>query len=461
MDLRSFLNLLESKGRLQKVGAEVDKEWELSCIARHVARMPAAQRYGLLFEKPKGFDIPVAVGLFGSRDLYAMGLGVSGIDEVRQLWLDALAKPVPPVMVGTGPCKDVVLRGKDVDLLKFPVPVWTPGLDPGPYLTAGCVLMKDPETGIRNVGVYRLQLKGKNKLGILILPAKHSGIIYSKYEARSKPMEVAVIIGPPPAVCMTSVARVPYGADELAVSGGLQKKAIELVRCETVDLEAPADAEVVIEGVVPPFAREMEGPFGEFSGYMGPEGMQSFVNVTAVTHRKNPIYQAFIEQKPPAEGSILKDIVLEIVLLNAMRALGVPGIKDVYVTEAGAQYHAVVSMQKLFPGHVRQVLQACWAAYPVGCKQVVVVEDDCDIYDPRDVDWHVATRVQPDRDVVIMADCTGHTLDPSMPPERRHWGAKMGIDATRKMPYPPVSLPPAEMLAKVREMWSKYGLPPL
>ena len=461
MDLRAFLKALESNGRLQRVKTEVDKDWELSCIARHVACMPAPKRFGLLFEKPKGYDTPVAVGLFGSRELYAMGLGFRSIDDVRKRWLDALAKPIPPIVVSNGACKEQVQIGDDVDLLKFPVPIWTPSLDPAPYVTAGCIVMKDPETGVRNVGVYRLMLKGRNKLGILILPAKHSGIIYSKYEALKKPMEVAIILGPPPSVCMTSVARVPYGADELAVSGGLQDEALKLVRCETIDMEVPADAEIIIEGVVPPQERELEGPFGEFSGYMGPEGMQPFVNVTAVTHRTNPIYQAFIEQKPPAEGSIVKDIVLEIVLLNALKALGVPGIKDVYVTEAGAQYHAIVSLRKLFPGHVKQVIQACWAAYPVGCKQVIVVEDDCDIYDPRDVDWHIATRVQPDRDVVIMAECTGHTLDPSMPPDRRHWGSKMGIDATRKIPYPPVSLPPADMLKKVKEMWSKYGLPEL
>lgn len=461
MDLRSFLEVLEGKGKLQRVRTEVDKEWELSCIARHVAYMPAAKRYGLLFEKPKGFDIPVAVGLFGSRELYTIGLGVADINEVRKRWLDALAKPIPPVNGASGACKEQIQKGDKVDLLQFPVPVWTPGLDPAPYLTSGCIVMKDPETGVRNVGVYRLMLKGKNKLGILILPAKHSGIIYSKHEAMNKPMQVAIVLGPPPTVCMTSVARVPYGADEFAVSGALQGEALKLVKCETVELEVPADSEIVIEGVVPPHERELEGPFGEFSGYMGPEGMQSFVNVTAVTHRTNPIYQAFIEQKPPAEGSIVKDVVLEVVVLNALKALGIPGIKDVYVTEAGAQYHLIVSMRKLFPGHVKQVIQACWAAYPVGCKQVIVVEEDCDIYDPRDVDWHIATRVQPDRDIVIMSECTGHTLDPSMPPERRHWGAKMGIDATRKIPYPEVSLPPPEMLKKVKDMWAKYGLPEL
>ena len=461
MDLRSFIETLEHNGKLHRVKAEVDKEWELSCIARHVAHLPAEKRYGLLFENPKGFSIPVCVGLFASRELYAIGLGGAKIEDAYRRWDEALSKPLPPKMVSNGPCKQRIQTGDQIDLNKLPTPTWTPGLDKAPYISAGCVITKDPETGTPNVGTYRLMLKGRNKLGVLILPAKHGGIIYSKYEALNKPMEVAIVLGPPPSVCMVSTGRVPYGFDELAVAGGLAGKPLELNRCETVDLEVPASSEIVIEGVVPPKEREMEGPFGEFSGFMAAEGMRPFVNVTAVTHRDNPIYQAFIEQKPPSEGACLKDVVLEVILLNAFKSLGVPGIKKVYVTESGAQYHVIVAIRKLFPGHVKQVIQACWAAYPVGCKQVIVVEEDCNVYDLADVDWHVATRVQPDRDIVIMSECTGHSLDPSMPKERREWGAKMGIDATRKFPYPPVSLPPADMLQQVKDMWPKYHLPQL
>ena len=461
MDLRNLIETLERNGKLHRVKAEVDKDWELSCVARHVAYLPTEKRYGLLFERPKGFNIPIAVGLFASRELYALALGVNKIKDIYERWSKALSKPIPPVEVNTGPCKEQIQVGDKVDLAELPIPTWTPGLDKAPCISAGCVVTKDPETGIRNVGTYRLMLKGKNKLGVLILPAKHGGIIYSKYEALDKPMEVAIVIGPPPSVCMTSTGRVPYGIDELAVASGLEGSPLNLVRCETVDLEVPAEAEIVIEGVVPPKVRELEGPFGEFSGFMASEGMRPFVNVTAVTRRNHHIYQSFIEQKPPSEGDCLKDVVLEAILLNAFQSLGIPGIKQVYVTESGAQYHVIVAIRKLFPGHVKQVIQACWAAYPVGCKQVIVVAEDCDVYDLRDVDWHIATRVQPDRDIVMMSECTGHSLDPSMPKERREWGAKMGIDATPKFPYPPVSLPPAEMLQKVKDMWSKYNLPEL
>jgi 2,5-furandicarboxylate decarboxylase 1 len=461
MDLRNLIKVLEEKGLLHRVKEPVDKEWELSCVARQVAYQPAARRYGLVFEKPKGYDIPVAVNLFASRQMYMAALGVDTIEDVYAKWYQAQSKPLPPVVVKSGPCKENILTGDQVDLTRFPIPTWTPGLDPAPYISAGCVVIKDPETGIRNVGTYRMMLKGKNKLGILILPSKDAGIIYSKYEAMNKPMEVAIVLGPPPTVCMTSVGRVPYGLDELAVSGALAGKALDVVRCETVDLEVPADAEIVIEGVVPPKEREHEGPFGEFAGFMGPAGERPFVRVTAVTHRNQPIYQAFLEQKPPSEGAVLKDVVQEGILLNALKNLGIPGVKKIYVTEAGAQYNVIVAIRKMHPGHVKRVMQGCWAAYAVGCKLVIVVEEDCDVYDPRDVDWHLATRVQPARDVVIMDNCTGHSLDPSMPVEQRAWGSKMGIDATKKIPYPSVSLPPQEMLDKVKGMWSKYGLPKL
>lgn len=460
-DLRESLKRLEAAGKLKRIIAEVDKDWEITCVARQVARLPSKERYGLMFEKIKGFDIPLVVGVTGgSRDIYAIALDVP-FDQIHERWVEALTHPISPKQVKTGPCKENILIGDKVDLLKFPVPIWTPGKDPGPYITSGCVITKDIDTGVPNVGVYRLHVKTKNRLGILILPAKHIGIQYPMYEKAGKPMPVAVAIGPEPVVSMTAVARVPYGINEFAFAGGLQNEPIEMVKCETVDLEIPANSEIVIEGEIPPGEREIEGPFGEFSGFMGPEGMRPFINVKAITHRNQPIYHSFIEQMPPSEGSTVKDIALEVTLLRAFRALGIPGIVGVYVTEAGAQYHVVISMKKLYPGHVKQVFHACWSAYPVGCKQVVVVDDDCNIYDPIDVEWHVAICVQPARDIHIVDEVTGHGLDPSMPEERRAWGSKVGIDATRKHPYPPISLPPGEMLDQVKKNWAKYKLPKL
>ncbi len=459
--LRDHLSRLEKAGRLFHVKAEVDKDWEIACVTRQTAGLPPQERYAIQFDRIRGHQTPVVVGAIGaSRDIYALALGIQA-GEIHERWLHALRHPVEPRMTTTAPCQEHVERDGQVDLQKFPVPIWTPTKDGGPYFSAGCVVMKDPETGIQNVGIYRLMVHSSNLLGVLIVPAKHSGIIYSKYEAMNRPMEVAVVIGPPPSVVMTGAGRVPYGVDELAVAGGLLGSPLDLVKCQTVDLQVPAQSEMVIEGVIPPHERRHEGPFGEFFGYMGEDGDAPVVKVQALCYRSNPIHQGIMEQKPPSEGSYIKDIAMESILLGALRGVGVPGVLDVHVGEMSAQSHVVVAIQKLFPGHAKAVMHGCWASYPNRCKQVTVVEGDCDIYDSADVEWHIASRVQPDRDIEVISEATGHTLDPSMPEGRKTYGAKMGVDATRKHLYPEVSLPPEEILNRARKDWKRYGLPAL
>jgi 2,5-furandicarboxylate decarboxylase 1 len=364
-------------------------------------------------------------------------------------------------MVNRAPCKENVLLGADIDLLKFPIPTWTPGLDAGAYLSAGSVIQKDPETGIQNAGVYRGMVMGKRKIGVLIQPAKHSGVIFQKYEATKTPMPVAIVIGPPPYLSMTSVGRVPYGVDELGVAGGLSGQPIEVVKCETVDLFVPAHCEMVIEGIVQPGIRETEGPFGEFYGHMGPAAQSPILNVTAVTFRNDTLHQGFQEQMPPSEGSCIKDIAMESILLSGLRQCGIPGILDVHVHPMSCQSHVTVRIKPQFPSHAKAVFAGCWAIYPNRAKQVTVVEDDCNIYDDNDVTWHVATRVQPDRDLTIWDKGTGLPLDPSMPKEQAIYCGKVGIDATRKHVYPPRSMPPRDLMLKAAEIWRTYGLPAL
>lgn len=466
--LRDLLAHLESIGGLQRVSKEVDRDWEIACITRQVMSMPSERRYALLFENVKGFATPVATNTLGaSRALYAVALGVATQDgqidkeAIHNKWVRALANPVQPVVVKTGPCKQNIMRGADIDLLKFPIPVWTPGQDAGPYLSAGSVVQVDPETGIQNAGVYRGMIKGKNRIGVLVQPAKHSGVIMQKYEAANKPMPIAIVIGPPPYLGMTSVGRVPYGVDEMSVAGALAGKPMEVVKCETVDLFVPAHSEMVIEGIVQPGIREAEGPFGEFYGHMGPVAQSPIIDVTAITYRDGTIHQGFQEQMPPSEGSCIKDIAMESIILGALRNCGVPGVLDVYVHPVSCQSHVVVKIKPQFPSHAKAVYSGCWATYPNRAKQVIVVEDDCDIYNDDDVQWHVATRVQPDRDYTIWEKGTGLPLDPSMPKEQAIYSGKIGIDATRKHAYPPRSMPPAKMLQDVAKAWATYGLPPL
>lgn len=468
LSLRDLLSSLETIGGLHRVNKPVDKDWEIACVTRQVMSMPPERRYALLFENVKGFETPVATNTLGaSRDLYAFALGLTSangkIDKeaIHTKWMRALAAPLQPVVVKTGPCKENIMRGEEIDLLKFPIPTWTPGKDIGPYLSAGAVVQKDPETGIQNTGVYRGMIKGKNRIGLLVQPAKHSGVIMQKYEAANTPMPVAIVVGPPPYLGMTSVGRVPYGIDEMSVAGALAGRALEVVKCETVDLFVPAHSEMVIEGTVQPAIREAEGPFGEFYGHMGPVAQSPIIDVSAITYRDGTIHQGFQEQMPPSEGSCIKDIAMELILFGALRQCGIPGIVDVYVHPMSCQSHVVVKIKPQFPAHAKAIYSGCWATYPNRAKQVIVVEDDCDIYDDNDVQWHVATRVQPDRDYTIWEKGTGLPLDPSMPKELAIYSGKIGIDATRKHSYPPRSLPPAEMLREVEAAWSQYGLPAL
>jgi 2,5-furandicarboxylate decarboxylase 1 len=466
--LRDLLARLESIGGLHRVKRKVDKDWEIACVTRQVMSLTPEKRYALLFENIDGFETPVATNTLGaSRSLYAVALGVASsngqIDKeaIHAKWVKALANPVAPVVVKTGPVKQNIMRGKDVDLLKFPIPTWTPGQDGGAYLSAGAVIQKDPDTGVQNAGVYRGMIKGSNRIGVLVQPAKHSGVIMQKYEAVNKPMPVAIVVGPPPYLGMTSVGRVPYGVDEVNVAGALAGSPIEVLKCETVDLFVPAHSEMVIEGIVQPGIRESEGPFGEFYGHMGPPAQSPIIDVTAISYRDGTIHQGFQEQMPPSEGSCIKDIAMESILLAGLRQCGIPGVLDVYVHPVSCQSHVVVRIKPQFPSHAKAVFSGCWAIYPNRAKQVIVVEDDCDIYDDNDVQWHVATRVQPDRDYTILAKGTGLPLDPSMLKEQAIYSGKVGIDATRKHHYPARSLPPLKMMQEVKAAWSQYGLPPL
>lgn len=466
--LRDLLAHLEAHGKLRHVRGEVDKDWEISCVTRNLMAEPPEKRYALQFDRIKGYQTPVVTGALGaSREIYAMALGVPVKDgridksSIHETWVRALANPRPCVVAQNAPCKENVAKGKKVNLLDFPIPTWTPGKDIGPYLSAGCVIQKDPETGIQNCGVYRGMIQSENRIGILIQPGKHSWLIYQKYEKLNQPMEIAVVISPPPYVAMTAVGRVPFGVDELTVAGGLAGAPVEVVKCETVDLLVPAHSEMVIEGIVRPGVRETEGPFGEFFGYMGPQVKSPVIEVGAITYRDGSIHQGFQEQFPPSEGSTIKDIAMESLLLGALRQMGIPGVLDVHVHPMSCQQHLVVQIKPQFAAHARAVMSGVWGVYPNRAKQVIVVEDDCDIYDDGLVEWHVATRVQPQRDMVIWRDGTGIQLDPSMPRETCNSGSKIGIDATKSVSYPPLSLPAPELLKQARDQWAKYGLPGL
>jgi UbiD family decarboxylase len=368
--------------------------------------------------------------------------------------------------VKTGPCKENIWRGDQVNILKLPVPTWTVGEDPAPFFTSPYVITKDPETGTRNVGTYRMQVKGPNKTGFLIGMRQDAAWHVRKNNQHNKPTPVAVVIGADPSIGYVSVSKMSDTLDEFAVAGGLRGEPVDLVPCETVPLEVPATAEIVLEGEIPPNALEHEGPFGEYTGYMGPAGNQPFFNIKCMTFRNNPIYQAFISQMPPSESSCIRGVGREWPLFKHLKeTLRLP-IKEVRLKEAGGSgAYVVVSLHKQFDGQVRQLMYGIWSMRTGFGKITVVVDDDIDVWDDFAVDWAMSWRVRPDRDLYIERDVQAVGLDPSQAPPsvpqhhpNRYLGSRIAIDATRKHEYPAVSLPPKDHLDIVASRWKEYGI---
>lgn len=463
-DLRDYLKVLDEAGCLHHIRTEVDKEWEIAAVCRLVFQdIPEEQRPALIFDNVKGHTIPVCAGVLGaSRWVYAMALETKP-EEIPEKWARAQRTPIPPRLAGDGPVHEIIKRGDAANLLELPVPVWTRRHDPGPYLTAPCVITRDPETGHLNVGTYRCQIKGPRKIGMWVNFHQHARRHIEPQRLAGIRVPVAIVLGPDPAVSLCSVSRIVYGVDELAVAGGLRGAPLDIVKSATSDLPVPATSEIVIEGEILPDLEE-EGPFGEYPGYMGPKAEAYVVEVQAITHRRNPIFQAFISQMPPSESSCIRGWGRECAILKHLRDLRLP-VKDVHLLHAGgAAAFLAISMRPQEPGQVPQVMWAAWSVDPALGKITVVVDDDIDVRDPFQLNWALSWRVQPHKDIVIVPNTPAVRLDPSqaadevvqLDPSRR-LSAKIGIDATKKHKYPATALPPAEDLDRARSRWAEYG----
>jgi 4-hydroxy-3-polyprenylbenzoate decarboxylase len=464
-DLREYLKALKERGKLHEVEAEVDKDWEISAVCRRVfQRVPEKDRPALKFNRVRGFTAPVVAGVLGaSREVYALALGTEP-GRIMEKWFRGLESPVHPIAVNKGSCQENVFTGEGVDLSLFPVPTWTVEHDPGPYITSPYVFTKNPETGVRNVGTYRVQVKGKKRLGLFA--GRHHGMLdIQKWEARGEPAPVAIVIGADPVIGLVSVSSFPYGMDEMSVAGGLRGSPVELIRCLTVPLEVPATAEIVLEGEMVAGVREKEGPFGEYTGYMGAWGNHPVIDVKAVTYRNDFIYQAFFSQMPPSESSCIRSIGRELPLLKHLKYdLGLP-VQDLCFTESGGSGAIlIISIRKQYAGQVQQIASAAWGASPSFGKYTIVVDDDIDIRDSFSVQWAMSFRVQPHRDIHIVSHTTALGLDPSQAsvkvpqhdPSRRT-SSKVIIDSTKKHEYPPLALPPEDHLDRVKQHWKEYG----
>jgi len=466
-DLREYLGVLEKRGLLCHVQAEVDKDWEIAAVCRRTfQKIPEKSRPALMFDRIQGHDIPLVVGILGaSRRIYATALETE-VERVLEKWESGTKNPLKPLLVESGPCQEIVHMGEEANFEMLPAPVWTVGQDPGPYHTSAFVISRDPETRIRNVGVYRVQVKGPRKAGIMINPPRNMRQHIRKNEERGEGTDVALVLGADPVVGLTAVTPFPYGVDELEMAGGIRGKPLEVVRCRTVDLEVPATAEIVVEGRVPCRGREAEGPFGEYTGYMGSGGNNPFMEISCITHRRNPIYQAFLSQMPPSESSCIKALGREMVIRRQLKDnLGIP-VCDVYLPESGgATGMLLISIRKQNRFQPLKAMMGAWSLHDVFGKIAIVVDDDIDIRDPFQVEWAMSFRMQPAEDVYVIRNTDPLTLDPSQPLEPggkvqddAQISSKVGIDATCKHPFPALAVPPKEHLEKVDAWWERYGI---
>ncbi len=491
-DLSEYLQVLDEHGQLVRIRSETNKDTELSALVRLQYRgLPEEQRKAFLFEnvvdiKGRRYPIPVAMGISaGTTAIYALGLQCQP-HEIADRWARGRRNPVKPRVIDSGPVQEEVHSGHGLlehgGLDEFPIPIATPGFDGGPYFTAPCWVTKDPETGAVNVGTYRGHVKSPTRTGLFTRPWQHIGQHWEKCRTLGIPLEAAVVTGCIPVINYVSTAKLDYGENEFATAGGMIGEAIELVRCKTVNLEVPAAAEVVIEGEISTTQLEPEGPFGELTGFMGPQSMMYIFEIKCITHRKNPIWHCICSEFPPSESSKIRGIAIEARYYKLLHDdLGMSEVRAVAVHEDTASWGVVaISMSKAEPQKVWQALEAVSSAASelmIATKFIVAVDDDIDPWDAGTVNWAMTFAMQPHRDCQIKtypARPYFHLggFDPSIlspeemantqnllqhPPQVSH----MLINATRKWPYPPYSLPKREYMEKALSIWQKENLPPL
>lgn len=422
-DLRGYLSFLETKQQLLRVEEQVDPAFEIAAGIRKTSDVGGP---ALLFENVKGFSgWRVLAGLFATRKLVALGLGIPE-EQLLERYMTLEEVRIPPEEVGTGPVKEIRWKGDEVDLRRLPI-VTHSEKDVGPYVTIGIQIGKDPDTRVRNVSIHRMLLLGKDRLSLWAPADHHLGRMILKAEEKGKGLEVATAIGVEPALVIGSQAKVPFGVDEFYVAGGLRGAPVKLTRCETIDVEVPAFAEIVIEGVTVPNERVSDGPYGEYPGCYSEAKQAPVVKVTAVTMRRNPIYQTALTGMPVTENHTLIEYANAAIVYREVKKI-VPEVKAIHLTPGGTfRHHVVVSIKKRSQEEARNVILGL-LSLGIGLKQVTVVDDDIDIYDPLEVEWALSTRMQPDRDIIIIPRLACSTLDPSVPLPRTTAG--WGIDAT-------------------------------
>jgi 4-hydroxy-3-polyprenylbenzoate decarboxylase len=473
-DLRKWITLLEREGELVRVGSEVDPHLEVTEVTDRTVK---AGGPALLFERPKGSEHPLLINQFGTERRMCLAFGEASLDDVGRRLGEVLEMQPPqgivekvrglkrlksiadslPKTVRSGAVQEVVLEGDDVDLGLLPVQTCWPE-DAGPFITLPAVITTDPRTGTRNVGMYRMQVRDARSTLMHWQIHKDGRMDYLATDGR---LEVAACLGLDPVATYTASAPLPKHIDELMLAGFLKGEPVELVKARTVDLEVPANAEIVLEGYVQQGDEAVEGPFGDHTGYYSPAEPFPVFHVTAMTMRRDAIYPSIVVGKPPAEDAWLGKAT-ERIFLPAIRT-SVPEIVDYDLPVAGAFHNCViVSIRKAFPGHAQKVMHAIWGLGLLSlAKSVVVVDEWVDVHDYEEVFFRVTANVDPKRDVMISEGPLDH-LDHA--PTRQFYGGKLGIDATHKGPaegtreWPPEIVMTDEVKALVDRRWEEYGI---
>lgn len=451
-DLRDFIALLEEREQLRRISLPVDPYLEMTEVCDRVLR---AQGPALLFEQPVRSDIPVLGNLFGTPERVALGMGAESVEALREIGqlLAFLKQPDPPKglkaaweslplfrkvldmapkRVRNAPCQHQVLTGTDVDLSQLPIQTCWPG-DAGPLITWGLVVTRGPRQSRQNLGIYRQQVIDRNRVIMRWLSHRGGALDFRDWQAAhpQEPFPIAVALGADPATILGAVTPVPDTLSEYAFAGLLRGGRTELTRCLGSDLEVPASAEFVLEGVIHPGDTAAEGPFGDHTGYYNEVDQFPVFTIERITHRQDPIYHSTYTGRPPDEPAVLGVALNEVFVPILQKQF--PEIVDFYLPPEGCSYRmAIVSMRKQYPGHAKRVMMAVWSFLRqfMYTKFVIVVDDDINVRDWQDVIWAMTTRMDPARDTLLIENTPIDYLDFASPVSGL--GSKMGLDATNK-----------------------------
>jgi 4-hydroxy-3-polyprenylbenzoate decarboxylase len=459
--MREFLADLDRAGKLHRVRKSVDRSWEPASLVKWMYQaLPDDRRFGLYFERVEGTSIPLVTAALGaSTASYALALGVEP-DAINETLLAGLRNRVAPRVVTGAPAQEVVMLGEEAHLERLPIPVWTPGKDAGPYIST-MVATRSADGGVANMGIYRTQVLDSRKVAVNLSPGRQGTRSVRSHHAANVPAPIAWVIAPEPACYLAAVANLPYGQHEIDFAGGLLGRPIELVQAKTVDLLVPANAEIVIEGEILPDETATEGPFGEFAGYMSSPAERPVARITAITHRRDPIYYGLSSQMPPSESTVLQSLTNAAVVLKVLRDdYGDPNIHDAYVDLmfGGVLAHGIVAMAPQYPGHAKRIGRL--VADFFGFKRITIVDPDIDIRDPHHLEWALNARYNPVEDTILIDKVFSPiSMDPSLEAKHGVSGSKLIIDATAKRNPGTFSLPPKATMERALASWREAGLP--